>query len=99
MKISYDPKYDVMYLKLIDGKAVDTIEVEKNVLIDYGDQGETIGIEIINASGQTKINPRRDGGEVELMLTKKISEKTFGLFKLDHDTIEEIIEDTEYRSW
>ena len=45
-----------MYLKLTDGKVVDTIEVEKNVLIDYGDQGEMIGIEIINASGQTKIN-------------------------------------------
>ena len=57
MKISYDPKYDVMYLKLTDRKVVDTIEVEKNVLIDYGDQGEMIGIEIINASGQTKINP------------------------------------------
>ena len=41
MKISYDPKYDVMYLKLTDGKVVDTIEVEK----------------IINASGQAKINP------------------------------------------
>jgi predicted DNA-binding antitoxin AbrB/MazE fold protein len=39
-----------------------------------------------------------EGEEVELMLKKKISEKTFGLFKLDHDTIEEIIEDTEYRS-
>jgi uncharacterized protein YuzE len=57
MKISYDPKYDVMYLKLTDEKVVDTIEVEKNVLIDYGDHGEMIGIEIINASGQTKINP------------------------------------------
>jgi predicted DNA-binding antitoxin AbrB/MazE fold protein len=41
----------------------------------------------------------KDGEEVELMLTKKISEKTFGLFKLDHDAIEEIIEDTEYGSW
>ena len=46
-----------MYLKLTDGKVVDTIEVEKNVLIDYGDQGEIIGIEIINASGQTKTDP------------------------------------------
>ena len=41
----------------------------------------------------------KDGEEVELMLTKKISEKTFGLFKLDHDAIEEILEDTEYGSW
>ena len=57
MKISYDPKYDVMYLKLIDGKVVDTIEVEKNILIDYGEQGEMIGIEIINACGHTRTNP------------------------------------------
>jgi uncharacterized protein YuzE len=57
MKISYDPKHDVMYLKLTDGKIVDTIEVEKNILIDYGEQGEMIGIEIINASGHTRTNP------------------------------------------
>jgi predicted DNA-binding antitoxin AbrB/MazE fold protein len=36
----------------------------------------------------------KDGEEVELMLTKKISERTFGLITLDHDIIEEIIEDT-----
>jgi uncharacterized protein YuzE len=57
MKISYDPKHDVMYLKLTDGRIVDTIEVEKNILIDYGEQGEMIGIEIINASGHTRTNP------------------------------------------
>jgi uncharacterized protein YuzE len=57
MKISYDPKHDVMYLKLTDGRIVDTIEVEKNILINYGEQGEMIGIEIINASGHTRTNP------------------------------------------
>ena len=41
----------------------------------------------------------KDGEEVELTLTKKISERTFGLITLDHDIIEEIIEDTEYGSW
>ncbi len=47
MRISYDPKYDVMYFKFIDGKVADTIEVEANILIDYGEQGEVMGIEII----------------------------------------------------
>ena len=57
MNISYDPNYDVMYLKFNDGKIVDTIEVEANVLIDYGSQGEILGIEIIDASKLTKANP------------------------------------------
>ena len=57
MNISYDPNYDVMYLKFSDGKIVDTIEVEVNVLIDYGPQGEIMGIEIIDASKLIKANP------------------------------------------
>jgi len=57
MRISYDPKYDVMYLKFIDGKVADTIEVEANILIDYGERGEVMGIEIINASALMKANP------------------------------------------
>jgi len=57
MDISYDPNYDVMYLKFSDGKIVDTIEVKANVLIDYGPQGEKMGIEIIDASKLTKANP------------------------------------------
>jgi uncharacterized protein YuzE len=57
MKISYDPKYDVMYLKFSDGKIADTVEVESNILIDYGQQGEIMGIEIIDASTLTKANP------------------------------------------
>jgi uncharacterized protein YuzE len=60
MQISYDPKHDVMYLKLSEGKIVDTIEVEANVLIDYGEQGDVIGIEIINASGLMKTNPLQE---------------------------------------
>jgi uncharacterized protein YuzE len=57
MKITYDPNYDVMYLKFCDGKIVDTVEVEANILIDYGPQGEIMGIEIIDASTLTKANP------------------------------------------
>ena len=38
-------------------KIVDTIEVEANVLINYGSQGEILGIEIIDASKLTKANP------------------------------------------
>jgi uncharacterized protein YuzE len=57
MKISYDPNYDIMYMKFCDGKIVDTVEVEATILIDYGPQRETVGIEIIDASTLTKANP------------------------------------------
>lgn len=50
MRISYDPNYDLMYLKFCEGKTVDTVEVEANILIDYWPQGEIMGIEIIEAS-------------------------------------------------
>ena len=57
MKISYDPKYDVMYIKFSEGKIIDTIEVEANVLIDYGEDKEIMGIEILSASRMIKANP------------------------------------------
>lgn len=60
MKISYDPKYDVLYLKFTEEKVVDTIEVDGGVLIDYGKNREMVGIEIIRASGLIKANPLQE---------------------------------------
>jgi uncharacterized protein YuzE len=60
MKISYDPKYDVLYLKFTEENVVDTVEVNKGVLIDYGKNGEMVGIEIIKASGLIKANPLQE---------------------------------------
>ncbi|WP_048150734.1 DUF2283 domain-containing protein [Palaeococcus ferrophilus] len=57
MRISYDPKHDVMYIKFSDAKIVETVEVEEGLLIDYGENGEIIGIEIINASLRTHSSP------------------------------------------
>jgi predicted DNA-binding antitoxin AbrB/MazE fold protein len=41
----------------------------------------------------------KEGEEVEIELKKSITERTFGVIQLEHDDIEEIIEDTEYGSW
>jgi len=60
MKISYDHKYDVLYLKFTEENVVDTIEVDGGVLIDYGKNGEVVGIEIIKASGLIKANPLQE---------------------------------------
>ncbi len=60
MKISYDSKYDVLYMKFSDGKVADTIEADGGLLIDYGEQKEVIGIEIINASSMMKTKPLQE---------------------------------------
>jgi len=60
MKISYDPKHDVLYLKFSEGKVVDTVEVVEGVLIDYGENGEIVGIEMINASALIKTKPLQE---------------------------------------
>lgn len=49
------------------------------------------------------LRPLRDldldeGEEVELEVKKNIVKRTFGLIKLDAETIDEIIEDTKYGS-
>jgi uncharacterized protein YuzE len=49
MKITYDPKYDAIYLESVGEKEVDTVEVTCGVLIDSVD-GAMVGIEIIIAS-------------------------------------------------
>jgi len=41
----------------------------------------------------------REGGEVGIEITKSIADRTFGVIKLEHKEIEEIIETTEYDSW
>jgi predicted DNA-binding antitoxin AbrB/MazE fold protein len=40
-----------------------------------------------------------EGEEVEIEVKKSVAERTFGLIKLEHEAIEEIIEGTEYGSW
>jgi predicted DNA-binding antitoxin AbrB/MazE fold protein len=41
----------------------------------------------------------KEGEDVEIEVKKSITERTFGIIQLEHDEIEEIIEDTEYGSW
>jgi len=60
MKVSYDPKHDVLYLKFSDAKIVDTVEVVEGILIDYGENGEVVGIEMINASALIKTKPLKE---------------------------------------
>ena len=50
MKIRYDPEADVLVLVLRDDPPVDAIEEPGGVIISYGEDGEPVSVEFLNAS-------------------------------------------------
>jgi len=50
MKITYDKQADAMYMYLARGKVMKTIEVNPRVIIDIGEKGKIIGIELLFVS-------------------------------------------------
>ncbi|MGB9715368.1 MAG: DUF2283 domain-containing protein [Thermodesulfovibrionales bacterium] len=50
MRISYDPKYDILYLRLGAAEKVICKDVDDDISIDMDEQGKLVGIEILSAS-------------------------------------------------
>ena len=51
MKVSYDSKYDVLYLKFVEGTPqVTTVNVNEDVALDFDENGRVAGIEFLSAS-------------------------------------------------
>jgi uncharacterized protein YuzE len=50
MKIRYDPEADVLLLVLRNNPPVDAIEEPGGVIISYGEDGEPVSVEFLNAS-------------------------------------------------
>ena len=55
MKITFDPKHDVMYIKFKKGKYEISKEVGDGIIIDMTKDNKIMAIEILNAS--EKISP------------------------------------------
>lgn len=51
MNISYDPKYDVLYLKFGQGRRqVTTHIVNEDIALDFDGEGRLYGLEVLSAS-------------------------------------------------
>ena len=50
MKIQYDPEADVLLLILRNNPPVDAIEEPGGVIVSYGENGEPVSVEFLNAS-------------------------------------------------
>ena len=52
MKVRYDRETDAIYIKLGEGKYLESEEIEEGVVVDYSKGGKVIGIEILNISSR-----------------------------------------------
>ena len=64
MKIRYDQEADVLLLILRDDPPVDAIEEPGGVIVSYGQDGEPVCVEFLNASVRKLIR----SGEVSITL-------------------------------
>jgi uncharacterized protein YuzE len=65
MKLTYDPRYNVAYLRLHEKLSqVETIRVSDQVNIDVAPDGTVYGIELLDANEQLRTE---DGGKLVLI--------------------------------
>ena len=46
MKVRYDPEADILYILVKEGKVKDTEEIDKDLFVEYDENGNIAGIEI-----------------------------------------------------
>lgn len=52
MKVNYDKIVDAMYIRLHTGKIKGTVKVNDRLMVDVDSKGNTVGIELLDASLQ-----------------------------------------------
>lgn len=53
MKLKVDPDADALYLRLDDSRIIDSEEVATGVVLDYNEQGQVVGVEVLGISKRT----------------------------------------------
>ena len=64
MRIRYDPDADVLAVVLRDVPPCDAVEEPGGVVISYGEDGEPVNVEFLNAAVRNLVRP----GEVSVTL-------------------------------
>ncbi|KKO19209.1 MAG: hypothetical protein BROFUL_02087 [Candidatus Brocadia fulgida] len=54
MKITYDKDVDALYIEISRKKAIESDEVEKDVIVDYDENDNIVGIEVLNCVKKNK---------------------------------------------
>lgn len=62
MKFTYDPRYNIAYIRFQEkGSEVEAIRVSDELIVDIAPDGTIYGIELLNANEQVQ---REDAGEL-----------------------------------
>ena len=70
MRITYDPKYDALYLKIGDSEKVICKEVDEDITLDMDARGKLVGIEVLSASEHIDLK-RLLPVKINMLSTKK----------------------------
>jgi uncharacterized protein YuzE len=90
MKLTYDPKHNIAYLRFHEKKAsVDTVKVSDELNVDLAPDGTVYGIELLNANTQLEkendgnlvIVDEADGQRVEMPLVVRDTQKKYKIKK------------------
>jgi uncharacterized protein YuzE len=82
MKLTYDPRYNIAYLRLHEKPAsVETIHVSDELNVDLAPDGTVYGIELLNANEQLRgedqgkliVVNEADGDEREMLLASPVT--------------------------
>jgi uncharacterized protein YuzE len=77
MKLTYDPRSNVAYIRLREKSAeVETIRVSDELNIDLAPNGTVYGIELLNANEQLRAG---DGGRIVVVDESNGEERTLSL--------------------
>lgn len=61
MKISYDPKYNIAYIKVREKSVdVETLHISDEINLDITPDGKIYGIELLNANEQLEVDKTRE---------------------------------------
>ena len=71
MQITYDTKADALYIKFQEGKFLKNKEIEEGVILDIGDKGKLLGIEILNARSRFSL---QDLARVDIQMPLELAQ-------------------------
>ncbi len=60
MRLRYDPNADVLLLILKDDPPADAVEEPGGVIVSYGEDGQPVSVEFLNASARQLIYPGQE---------------------------------------
>jgi len=65
MKFTYDPRYNIAYIRFSEKKAeAESIRLSDEIIVDIGSDGILYGIELLNANEQLQ---RNDAGDLIIL--------------------------------